>query len=228
MSIFGHKLTERQLKICQEKGLPTEWRKMKPFQRQCLTAIEEMLQYLDDKYGKKFCYEGYVPENKIFMDEEYLCAYAEGDDPETDLFTVERDGKGFKDGYAWVQLAPVVQKEMDEKLGPILEGETYKMFTELTGVSDEGIVTSMEIEIYIENPDVTVTDTLFEKVVDSIEDDAKVDGVVLYCFDKRGITSKMDKKSYREIFDINKVRHSYLSTEIKRRNKDARWIRNDR
>ena len=224
MSIFGHKLTERQLKICQEKGLPTEWRKMKPFQRQCLTAIEEMLQYLDDKYGKKFCYEGYVPENKIFMDEEYLCAYAEGDDPETDLFTVKRDGKGFKDGYAWVQLAPVVQKEMDEKLGPILEGETYKMFTKLIGVSDEGIVKAMNITIYIENPDDNVTEALFEKVVDKVEGDTKVSDIVLYSFDKTGITSDMNKKNH-ESFDVKEVKHSYLSLSVDRKKNGARWIK---
>lgn len=227
MGLFsGHKLNERQISILKNANLPTEWKKLNYTGRQCITAIEEMLQYLDKKYGKTFCYNGYVPENKIFLDQERLYAYAEGDDPDIDTFTVERDGKGFKDGYQWVLLAPGVQKEMEEKLSPILEGQKYKMFTELSGVSEEGRVKAIDIFVYVDNSNTSETDLLMGKIVNEIKNDSIDITVEMYDIDNSFI-EKMEQGKHQSVFTGRDAKVLYHSSSVTRKNVARGWERND-
>ncbi|SCY47652.1 hypothetical protein SAMN05660668_02783, partial [Pseudobutyrivibrio sp. AR14] len=104
--IFKHKLTRRQKEILERTKLPNNWEELSTYHRRIIKRIEKMIKYLEKKYGKKFYYKGYIPENKLFFDKESLLVYAEGDDPEVDCFAVEPKGFGFTDEYAWVIQTP--------------------------------------------------------------------------------------------------------------------------
>ena len=135
-------LNERQCKILQDMDLPTDWHELGYKQRESIVAIEEMLEYLENKYNKTFIYKGYRYPDPLYNDEESLLAYAEGDDPDTQTISVTRTEDGFEDTYDWVLAAPKYQEEMEEKLAPVFEGQTYKVFTIPTGVKDEMVTTA--------------------------------------------------------------------------------------
>ena len=222
--IFKHRLTTRQKEILERTKLANNsWEELSTYHRRIIKRIEKMLKYLEKKYGKKFYYNGYVPENKIFLDEEYMVAYAEGDDPEVDCFSVEPKGFGFTDEYAWVIQTPIVQKEMEEKLAGIFEGQKYKMFVELTGVSDEGVVLCFDIYIYIENSDFSKTDELMEKTIVAIEDDSRIHDVDMYCFEK-AVVDSITEKEHKRSFDTEDIVSHYMS-DLFYRGKGTRWKR---
>lgn len=52
-------LNDRQIDILLSEDLPTEWNKLTPNQQKSIQAIEEMLEYLENKYDKEFIYAGY-------------------------------------------------------------------------------------------------------------------------------------------------------------------------
>ena len=221
--IFKHKLTTRQKEILERTKLPNNWEELSTYHRRIIKRIEKMIKYLEKKYGKKFYYKGYVPGNKLFLDEEYMVAYAEGDDPETGCFSVEPKGLGFSDGYAWVTQAPIVQKEMEEKLAGIFEGQKYKMFVELTGVSDEGEVKCFHIYIYLENTDLSVTEQLMDKVILAITGDSRVHSIDMYCFGE-SIVDKITAKEHNRCFDLEDIVIHYMSHE-KDREKGIGWTK---
>lgn len=217
------KLNERQLEILRSKDLPTEWKQLTTIQRQSIVAIEEMLEYVEKKYKKPFCYAGYRRRNPLFMDEESLLCYAQGDDPDIDCFTVKREKIGFRDGYAWVTQTRVVQKEMEDKLSGIFEGQKYKMFVELTGVSDEGEVKCFHIYIYLENTDLSVTEQLMDKVILAITGDSRVHNINMYCFGE-SIVDKITAKEHNRCFDLDDIVIHYMSHE-KDREKGIGWTK---
>ncbi len=223
--IFKHKPTKRQEEILERTKLPKDWNELSTYHRRIIKRIEKMLKYLEKKYGKKFYYNGYVPENKLFLDEEYLVAYAEGDDPEVDCFSVEPKGLGFRDGYAWVIQSPIVQKEMEDKLSGIFEGQKYKMFVDLTGVTDEGEVKSFSTTIYIDNSDSVVTDSIMEKIVSAISDETRNCKIYMYSF-KKPVVDQITTKEHNRSFDTDDVKSLYMSTAIDRREGKG-WRRND-
>jgi len=220
------KLNERQLEILRSKDLPTEWKQLTTIQRQSIVAIEEMLEYVEKKYEKPFCYAGYRRRNPLFMDEESLLCYAQGDDPDIDCFTVKREKIGFRDGYAWVTQTRVVQKEMEEKLAGILEGQKYKMFVELTGVSDEGVVKWIDICIYIDNKDISVTDSIMDKIVETLSDESREWDLTMYCF-KKPVVDSIPVKEHNRSFELDDVHCMYDSNRVDRR-EGRGWERNDR
>ncbi|SCY32798.1 hypothetical protein SAMN05660668_02226, partial [Pseudobutyrivibrio sp. AR14] len=151
--------------------------------------------------------------------------YAEGDDPEVDCFAVEPKGFGFTDEYAWVIQTPIVQKEMEEKLAGIFEGQNYKMFVELTGVSDEGVVEAFSTTIYIDNSDSVVTDSIMEKIVSIISDEPRYCKIYMYSF-KKPVVDQITTKEHNRSFDTDDVKSLYMSTPIDRREGKG-WRRND-
>lgn len=224
--IFKHKLTRRQKEILERTKLPNNWEELSTYHRRIIKRIEKMIKYLEKKYGKKFYYKGYIPENKLFFDKESLLVYAEGDDPEVDCFAVEPKGLGFTDEYAWVIQTPIVQKEMEEKLAGIFEGQKYKMFVELTGVSDEGEVKWIDICIYIDNKDTSVTDSIMDRIVEALSSETREWDLTMYCF-KKPVVDSIPSKEHNRSFESDDVYCMYDSNRVDRR-EGRGWERNDR
>ena len=94
-------LSERQLQILELEGLPTVYEELSPAEQKAITAIEEMMTAMEQKYGVEFDYVGYYDGGMLDSEELTLCP--SGGDPDTDAFSVEReevDGAYvYTDGY---------------------------------------------------------------------------------------------------------------------------------
>ena len=87
-------LSERQKEILRSMDLPDNYNSLTNRQKTSIIAIEDMMVYLENKYEKKFIYDGYVADG---VDGEYLTAICE-DDPYGRIITVNRlvDKNDFK------------------------------------------------------------------------------------------------------------------------------------
>ena len=108
----------------------------------------------------------------------------------------------------------------------ILEGQTYKMFVELTGVSDEGVVTWFHIYIYIDNNDTSFTDSLMDRLVESLSAETREWDLTMYCF-KKTVADSIPAKEHNRSFESDDVHCMYDSNRIVRREGKG-WRRNDR
>ncbi len=68
-------LNERQKTICEDLGLPTSYDELTPGQKVNIVRIEQLLSYLDTKYGTTFHYVGYY--QPTFNMDEKLEAYSD-------------------------------------------------------------------------------------------------------------------------------------------------------
>ena len=69
-------LTERQKEILSRRGLSTDYEKLNDSEKSAIAAIEYMLSYLENKYGDKFVYTGYV-DGRNGLEREHLTVYPE-------------------------------------------------------------------------------------------------------------------------------------------------------
>lgn len=132
--VFGgddYVLNDRQKVICEEVGLPTDYNELEDYQKESIRRIEEMLQYLEHKYGCTFIYHGYIDGGmwaQLEGEEETLYAYAEGQNPE-DLteVTVGEDGE-FEDTYMWYLVRDIYQEAAEDYLKKETGNENIKVF----------------------------------------------------------------------------------------------------
>ncbi|MBQ6463012.1 MAG: hypothetical protein IJJ59_06795 [Pseudobutyrivibrio sp.] len=141
MDLIGkEKLNERQKKILVENGLSADWKDLKYDQKESITAIEEMLEYLEEKYGKEFEYLGY--DNGLsFGDDEDLIAVAVDDDPVYDGVSVWRDEEDktkFHDDYATVKLKKKLREESEPFLNEVFDGADYMIYIDALEANDNG------------------------------------------------------------------------------------------
>lgn len=88
-------LNERQIKILRDSDLPTDYDELTYTQKKAIVAMEEMLQYADEKYNDIFCYDGYVAKGPL--EREHMYAYPKGKSHL--VFTITRTEDGFEDDY---------------------------------------------------------------------------------------------------------------------------------
>lgn len=127
-------LTDNQIALLEEEGLPTDYNSLTLTQKSAIVAIEDMLQYLENKYGMEFSYYGYIPASG--MDREHLLAVP----PEgvSDLaVTVYRDYEDgqfiYSDDFLTVLAQPVYKDAMQKYFDSCMETGFFKVFTEVLG-----------------------------------------------------------------------------------------------
>lgn len=114
------KLTERQKKILQEEGLPTELNKLTQSQKIYIAVIEDALLYLDKQYeGVSFDFHTLRPAS--IMGKQELRFIPTGFDKEDkrNFVTVvkERDGSGYSDNYMLI----LVRESMENVIKSYME-----------------------------------------------------------------------------------------------------------
>ena len=152
MDLIGkEKLNERQKKILVENGLSADWKDLKYDQKESITAIEEMLEYLEEKYGKEFEYSGYNS-GLSFGDKEELIAVAVDDDPIYDGVSVWRDEdnkKEFYDDYDIIKLEHKLREESKSTLEKIFGGADYMLYMSNVNFRDDNVEVAEEGEFEI-------------------------------------------------------------------------------
>ena len=124
-------LNERQKAILEEEGLPTDYNSLTLTQKNAIVSIEDMLQYLENKYDMEFGYYGYVQSG--WMDREHLIAIP----PEgvSDYaVTVYRDYENgeyiYSDDFLTVLAHPVYTEAMQNYFAGQMKAGTFKVFTD--------------------------------------------------------------------------------------------------
>lgn len=130
-------LNKRQKEILEAEGLPTDYSKLNYNQKNAIVAIEEMLQYLENKYGESFNYHGYV--EKGVLEKEQLYAYPSSSTYIKDGCSVtkeEIDGKvTYTDDYINVLLREPYNKYISDYVKSYFEDKSVRVYTEVTETS---------------------------------------------------------------------------------------------
>lgn len=111
----GDKMTlnERQMSICEDLGLATDYEELTNDQKKSIVRIEELLEYLDKKYDTTFNYLGY---NEPFLQVETLKAYTnEFSEYEYTTLTVKDDGS-FEDDYPFQYVKRIIRTDFADYL----------------------------------------------------------------------------------------------------------------
>ena len=127
-------LTERQKAILDAQGLPTDYDELYPAQKSAITAIEIMLNYLDQRYGDGFAYEGYISAGGT--QKETLLAVR--DELHVKVFRDYNDGQYmYSDTYAEQLASPVYTEVLDAYVSSVLGKNVAKVYSEVTAAEDE-------------------------------------------------------------------------------------------
>lgn len=200
-------LNERQIRILEEEELSTDYNELGITQQSAIESIEEMLTYLEEKYGETFCYYGYG--NDPF-EPEFLEAYAESDSEER-IITVYRkweDGKyTYDDDYQNILAEEDYINALKEFINQYLDEEDYKLFVDISYVDDnwkkDSIIHDVKAGIYI---------FLKNKLITNIEIDEfiKIYGLWMKEHLDKEYSHSIDfivqkEKDFDETFDFNYI-----------------------
>lgn len=125
-------LNERQKKILRKTDLPTDYDELTYTQKKAIVAMEEMLQYADEKYNDTFCYEGYVAKGPL--EREHMYAYPKGKSHL--VFTITRTEDGFEDDYMTKAVQDDLVTYLVELFEPINNGSKARLFIDNIGRVD--------------------------------------------------------------------------------------------
>ena len=211
-------LNDRQIDILLSEDLPTEWNKLTPNQQKSIQAIEEMLEYLENKYDKEFIYAGYKLPDMLEYDEESLLVYADGDNPKTDCFTVERTEDGFTDNYGIVTKAAEFQETLDESVKNVLHETPYKVISTVSEIDeDKGIARGVGY-IFLNASDINDFDETMSKIENAVYQNAGYDQLAVYYVDGIDIAS-LTKEEWEQQLKTENIVDSKHSSARSWRNK---------
>ena len=123
-------LNKRQESILSKQGLPTNFNELTASQQNAIVAIEDMLQYVENKYDTSFSYAGYSPEG--YMEKEHMRAYPSDGDMQTDSFTISKTETGYTDDYIHVAINTDFSSYICENVQPFALGAEVKVYSEIT------------------------------------------------------------------------------------------------
>ena len=164
-------LTQRQIKLLEEMGLPADYGELTDSQKNAVTSIEAMLSYLERKYQEKFCYLSYAEEGTL--EKEHLEAYPASGTP-SDVVTVYRtyeDGEyHYEDDYANIGVRPLYESRVRGFAVQSFPESGIKVFsdirnlgqcTEGQSVTEENVLHSVSAVTYIFISESACTETQF-------------------------------------------------------------------
>lgn len=110
-------LNDRQISILKDLGLSTSYADLTLTQQNAIVAIEDMLEYADEKYSKKFAYAGYTQPGTGSI--ESMSAYPADGSKTTDTFTIKKTSTGYTDDYLSVLANKLLSQQIPQELKAI-------------------------------------------------------------------------------------------------------------
>lgn len=202
----NYKLNDRQIAILKEMDMTTDWEELTNYQQDCIMSIEKMLEYLEEKYDKEFCYGGYIAENGLYNDKEELLAYAKGDNRETDCFGVRPTKFGYEDDYAYIYLLPEYEKKYNEQIKDVVGDTSFFNYTVIDDI-EFGKVKSASSIVVLENTGKykKLSESIYHELSKNKEFD---DDFTIYIMEKKYI-EKMTIENWEDILDIDNIIDMY-------------------
>ena len=122
-------LNERQKEILISQGLPIDYEELNYTQKESIIAIEELLTFVENKYGIEFCYDGYIPRRNL--EEETLYAYPKGEDTKR-ITVIRTTNDNITDNYINILLEEPVQNMILEYISDKINSNDVKVYLEVT------------------------------------------------------------------------------------------------
>ena len=131
-------MTERQIQILMDQGLPADYDKLTVMQRSAIMAIEELLCYLEATYGGEFVYDGYVAAQ--LMEQEHLIATTtvNGQTVTVTVYRSLENGQWvYSDDYQNYLAAPVYEAALIGYFDSVVDPQSYKIFTQVKWIDGQ-------------------------------------------------------------------------------------------
>lgn len=163
-------LTERQKDILTQEGLPTNYDDLSLLQKSAITAIGDMLDYIENKYSHQFMYLGYVAAGPL--EKEHLDVYPVGKSSR-DVVTVYRDYVGgeyvYSDNYPLLEANTLYQEAMESFFNSYA-GVEYKAYVNVTSSEEDAaansIISVSSASNYVFVNSQTCNEIFFSSIVD--------------------------------------------------------------
>ncbi|MCR5196485.1 MAG: hypothetical protein K6D38_09205 [Pseudobutyrivibrio sp.] len=214
----NYKLNERQVAILREMEMPTEWEELDSYQQDCIKSIEDMLEYLEKKYDKEFCYGGYKAADWMDNEQEELLAYAKGDNRETDCFAVRPTKFGYEDDYPTVYLWPEYVEKYSKQIKEIVGDEKFVCFP-VIGENDGKKATHTSVTIVLSYSDDyrEVGEAVYKKILSNEE----IGTIDIYITESKYIDG-MTFANWEDILDEDNIIDDYYSIKNSE-GRQSRW-----
>lgn len=126
-------LTERQIRILKENGLPTSYEDLSLMQKSAIEAIEDMLCYLEGQYDDHFTYAGYVADSPV--EQEHLLALSEAY-PNCGQVIVYRGYENgaftYRDNYSTLAAKLLYEEALNDWICQTLPNEKFIVFSDVS------------------------------------------------------------------------------------------------
>ena len=128
-----YSLTERQIAILKENGLPTSYESLTMTQKSAIAAIEDMLCYLEGQYDDHFTYAGYVADSPV--EREHLLALSEAY-PNCGQVTVyrgyENGAFSYRDNYSTLAAKLMYEEALNDWICQTLPNDKFIVFSDVS------------------------------------------------------------------------------------------------
>ena len=132
-----NKLNQRQIRILESHGLPTEYEELTTSQCSAIFAIEALLVQLETKYNEEFDYIRYTPGEGAVR--EHLVAYpvSAGREMEVILYRWAQNGQvQYEDTYNLAKAKPLYSAAVEQFAAEQLDPENYRLFLRFYGAKE--------------------------------------------------------------------------------------------
>lgn len=164
--------TQRQEELLEEMGLSGDYDELTDTQKSAVTSADDMLAYLEEKYGKRFCYLSYAPSGTL--DKEHLEAYpADGQpyDKVTVYRTYENGEYSYEDDYENILIRPRYEETVRDFAEEYFPAEGIKVYTDIKSidgsVTEENILENVSAVTYVFTDDSVCSAEAYERFVDA-------------------------------------------------------------
>jgi len=129
-------LNQRQKDILEAGGLPTDYEILDGHQKSAIQIIELGLEYMENKYGKTFCYLGYVPSG--VMDDMHLTCYEESLPGDEITVSISHEGQQliFEDDYLIVKAAFPYEQAILDHLAQVTGSDNVFVIAEIAEIDE--------------------------------------------------------------------------------------------
>lgn len=145
-------LTERQIAILQQQGLSDEYKDLSLFEKSAICSIEEMLVYMEEKYGVGFCYSSYALADS--MTPECLTVYEENDNTKKIITVYRTYSEGiyiYEDDYLEVAISDSYREVLEEFFGIEIGLSQYQIYVDVKelGEKTDNVIECVSATSYI-------------------------------------------------------------------------------
>lgn len=168
-TVEPYTLNKRQKQILKDEGLPTNYEELDISQKMSIEAIEDTLEYLENKYkGETFTYSGYVLGQ--FMDKEHLIANS--DYGEVTVYRkLSKDKTEYEDDFEEVKAGVKCSNIASDFLSQYIDSDRFIITSKVSDLSkknyvDDEIINNCNIgfKLFVNE---YVGEKKFEQVIDA-------------------------------------------------------------